>query len=301
MRQPLAIAALAAAASALLYLAYSSGMAVLPLLAYFVQLPLLFVGLALGIPHAGLTALVALLIVTLFGGWLAAVLYLVLEGLPSLLVIRYALLSRRTEDGDIEWYPPGLVVGKLLLFCLGAILLGLLALQLFVGEVPTVLATALHETLAMFGIDTEGMAPPPWLPLVPGILGLSWLLMTCINAVLAQKLAERAGMAVRPSPPFVTFVVAPWTLALLLPGALGTAFLSGTPLVFAATVLVVATVPYLFQGLAVIHVLARRARSPMVPLVLFYAALLLFSWPLILGVVGLGLVEDWAGLRRRLI
>ena len=301
MRQPLAIAALAAAASALLYLAYSSGMAVLPLFAYFVQLPLLFVGLALGVPHAGLTALLALLVVGLFGGWLAAALYLVLESLPSLLVTRLALLSRRQENGEVEWYPPGLLVGQLLLYCLGAVLLGLLALQLFVGDVATVLATALRETLAMFGVDAEGMAPPAWLPLVPGILGLSWLLMTCINAVLAQVLAARAQMAIRPAPSFVTFMVAPWTLMLLLPSALGTAFLSGTPLFFAATALVMAAVPYMFQGLAVIHVLARRARTPAVPLTLFYAALLFFSWPLILGVVGLGLVEDWAGLRRRLI
>ncbi|HFD15798.1 MAG TPA: DUF2232 domain-containing protein, partial [Rhodospirillales bacterium] len=256
MRQPLAIAALAAAASALLYLAYGSGMAVLPLFAYFVQLPLLFVGLALGVPHAGLTVLLAVALVGLLGGWLAAAVYLVLESLPSLLVTRLALLSRRTGDGGIEWYPPGLLVGQLLLYCLATILLGLLAVQLFVGDVATMLANALRETLAMFGIDTSGMAPPAWLPVLPGILGLSWLLMTCINAVLAQKLAERAGMAIRPSPAFLAFAVAPWTLPALVASALATAVLGGTPLFFAATALVLFSLPYLFQGLAVVHVLA---------------------------------------------
>ena len=276
-------------------------MAVLPLFAYFVQLPLLFVGLALGVPHAGLTVLLAVALVGLLGGWLAAAFYLVLESLPSLLVTRLALLSRRTGDGGIEWYPPGLLVGQLLLYCLATILLGLLAVQLFVGDVATMLANALRETLAMFGIDTSGMAPPAWLPVLPGILGLSWLLMTCINAVLAQKLAERAGMAIRPSPAFLAFAVAPWTLPALVASALATAVLGGTPLFFAATALVLFSLPYLFQGLAVVHVLARRTRTPAVPLTLFYAVLLFFSWPLVLGVVGLGLVEDWAGLRRRLI
>ena len=301
MRQPLAIAALAAAASALLYLAYSSGMAVLPLFAYFVQLPLLFVGLALGIPHIGLSALAALLVVGVFGGWLAAAFFLVLESLPSLLVVRLALRSRLHEDGELEWYPPGLIVGQLLLYCLATILLGLLALEFFVGDVGTVLAEAFRETLGMFGVATEELAPPAWLPLVPGILGLSWLLMTSINAVLAQKLAERASMAIRPSPPFIAFTVAPWTLMLLVPSALGTALLSGTPLYLAATALVILTVPYFFQGLAVVHAMARRLRAPLLPLALFYAALLFLSWPMLLGVVGLGLVEDWAGLRRRLI
>ncbi|MEZ5866842.1 MAG: hypothetical protein R3D25_23225 [Geminicoccaceae bacterium] len=58
--------------------------------------------------------------------------------------------------------------------------------------------------------------------------------------------------------------------------------------------------PFLMQGLAVVHSLAHRLPARGLALAGFYLVLILFSWPLVVVVVVLGLVEDWAHLRRRL-
>ena len=59
-------------------------------------------------------------------------------------------------------------------------------------------------------------------------------------------------------------------------------------------------VPYLLQGLAVVHSAADRVKARGLVLAAFYIVLLLFSWPLLVGVVLLGLLEDWAQFRRRM-
>ena len=64
------------------------------------------------------------------------------------------------------------------------------------------------------------------------------------------------------------------------------------------SLLVLFLVPYLLQGLGVAHAFARHWGAPRLALVAFYVALILLGWPAVLVIV-LGLVEDWAQLRRR--
>lgn len=305
MRQPLAIAALGALASALLYLSFGTGAGGLPLFAYFVQLPLTFVGLALGPVPAGIAGLSASGIVLLFGGWLAALLFVLIQAVPSLLVSRLALLWRADAGGDREWYPTGRLVGHLVLYVIAVSTAGLLLAQYWSGDLARLVATGLYRSLAALTDAPLGevSAPAPgWLSLLPGLVAASWLLMCCTNALLAQLLAARSGMARRPTPAMATFVVPDWTQLALAAAAAGVLLLDGTGLFLATTALLALTVPYLLQGLAVVHaVVERRGGGRRLPLVLFYLVLLLFSWPLVLVVVLLGLVEDWARLRHRLV
>ena len=62
--------------------------------------------------------------------------------------------------------------------------------------------------------------------------------------------------------------------------------------------LIVLVVPYLFLGLALVHVVVRRWSRPGLALGAIYGAMILFGWPILL-VLLLGFVEDWAHLRRR--
>lgn len=302
MRQPLVVLGLGGVASALLYLSFGAGGG-LPLFAYFVQLPLTFTGLALGVAPAGLAALLALTLVAVFGGWLAGLLFLVVQALPSLLVVRLALLWREDGSGAREWYPPGPLVGHVALYVFVASAAGLLFAHWYTGDLEALLARSLFASLSIFGgvPATAGEPPvPDWLFILPGLVAASWILMCCVDALLAQLLAARSGMALRPTPRLSGFVVPSWASWALAAASLGVLLLAGPGLYLAATALFCAAMLYLFQGLGVVHALLSARLPGRLPLAVFYLVLLVFSWPLVLVVVMLGLVEDWARFRERL-
>lgn len=300
MPHPLVIAALAGTISSGLYLSLISGIPGIILLAYFVQLPVVLVGLTLGFTGSLVAALSAGLVSGVIAGMLAAVLYLVVQAGPALIVVRQALLSRDV-DGQIEWYPPGLLLGYL---SLGAAMALLIAFIVFASE-PEGLAGVVEEFLAIamaeVGVIAAGDPLPPDLKglvrLFPGLMASSWLLMTVLNGALAQNVAVRLGRNLRPSPSYTAIELPPWlwigvavsALLSLLGGGLG--FLGGALLMTLA-------VPYFFLGLAVAHHVAGRSSHKRVVLFALYAALIMLGWPALL-VVLLGLVEDWAHVRQR--
>ena len=301
MPHPLALAALAGIASSGLYLSLISGIPGIILFAYFVQLPVVLVGLTLGLAGSLVAALGALLVTGVIAGVLAAVLYVAVQAGPALIVVRQALLSRDV-DGATEWFPPGLLLGQL---TLGAGLAIFAAFVIFASE-PDGLAGVVESFLAV-ALSEVGMIPPDTaLPpelhglarLFPGLMASSWLLMTVLNGVLAQNVAERLGRNLRPTPTYSALELPPWlwigaasaALLSLFGGSLG--FLGGALLMTLA-------VPYFFLGLAVAHHVSRRWTHRRVLLAVLYAALILLGWPALL-VVLLGLVEDWVNFRQRL-
>jgi hypothetical protein len=127
----------------------------------------------------------------------------------------------------------------------------------------------------------------------------SWLFMVLINGVLAQLLVNRAGWRVRDFGKLADLQLPAWW-ALVAAVALAAVVIGGDQVgLLGRTVLVVATVPFLFLGLAVIHAFARGRGWGRLPLLAFYMVLMVFSWPLLLLVIGLGMVEDVVGVRRR--
>ena len=63
--------------------------------------------------------------------------------------------------------------------------------------------------------------------------------------------------------------------------------------------MIVLIVPFGFLGLAVIHKFANRWTYRQLGLAAVYSGIIVFNWP-VLAVIALGLVEDWAHLRRYL-
>ena len=61
---------------------------------------------------------------------------------------------------------------------------------------------------------------------------------------------------------------------------------------------IVLLVPFFFAGLAVVHAFAGGRQARTLLLMVFYFFLLVSGWPIAM-VVGLGVIEQWAGLRRR--
>ena len=302
MQQTLGLAVLAGVVSSALFLCLLTGVPGMVLFAYFVQLPLMFAGLALGLTASMVAVASALLINGLIAGAMAAMIYASLQALPALIVVRQALLSRQ-EGRDVEWYPPGLLLAQLT--CLAALGIGLAFVLLLdhpgglQGAIEAFLASALVEMGALEAEAVPSAELGPWIFLFPGLMATSWLVMVVVNAVLAQALAVRFGWNRRPSPDLSRLELPGWLWPALGVAAL-VAVLGEHGWGFSGrSLLIVFVVPYVFLGLAVIHTLVRRWSHPGWLLAAVYAALVLLGWP-ILAVLLLGFVEDWAHLRRRL-
>jgi hypothetical protein len=296
---------LAAAASAALYISLTSGVMGAPIFAYFVQLPLLFVGLSLGLAPAGLASLGSLGLVILFGGSIAAVVFLVLQVGPSLLAIRQILLKRQGADGSTEWYPPGRVLGQLVLYAGVVMVLTLVWVRWLTGDIDASFTGAMNAVIGELGA-TDGPAAmvgrqiAEYAAIVPGVVAVSWVLMTIINGVIAQALAVRSGQVQRPSFALAALALPTWCGPAFAVATLAAFLVGGDAAYFAQGLAAVFAVPFLLQGLAVVHSAADRVKARGLVLTVFYVVLLLFSWPLVGGVVLLGLLEDWAHFRRRL-
>lgn len=303
MSHAVALAVLAGLLSGGLFLSLLTGAPSLLLLAYFVQLPLLFAGLSMGLVGSVIAATSGILVNGLLAGLLAGLLYAVVQALPAVVVVRQALLARQDSDGTVEWYPPGLILAQLAV--LGAVGIVLAFVLLFdqpgglEGVIEGFVGTLLVEVGAVDAeIDAAGVFGG-WISLFPGLMATSWLLMAVLNAMIAQALAVRFGWNRRPSPDIVTLQL-PWWLWPALGGAAVLALLGGGMGFLGQAMLVVLVMPYGFVGLAVMHTLARRTPRPGLALFAIYGVILLFGWRSLLAVLLLGFVEDRAHLRRYL-
>ena len=294
--------------SAVLYASALVGAAGGLALVFVVPLPLFLVGLSreAGWRGAALAALAGTLAVALGGGLAAGANFGVAEAVPPLLVAYLAGLRRDHADGSVEWYPPGRLLVWLALY--GACVL--LAFVLYYASAEGGLEGTLQRSAAALFQELGLPLTPPTTALVnafvsilPGLGGASWLLIVAGNAALAETLLQRFGHALRPVPAFVSLALpAPLALGAVAAAVLG---LSGSGLGFAARNLAfVLVVPYFFTGLACLHLLVTRWQLGARLIVPFYimliGAIVILSWLAVMAIAVLGLVDQAAGLRRRL-
>jgi Predicted membrane protein (DUF2232) len=298
MPHPLGIAVLCGLLSAVLFVSLLLGLPGM-VLVYFAQLPVLFAGLTLGLSASGIAVVGAIVVIGLMLSMAAALGYALLHALPALFTVRQALLHR-TDQGNTEWFPAGLLLTQLTLLAGAGVILAFLLLGSEPGGLPGFIEAHLREGLTALGLLDEAAAAPDLARLaavIPGFTASSSLLMVMINFMLAQLLAVRTGWARRPTPNFERLELPGW----LWPGIAVAAVLvlaGGIIGDLGWSLLIVLVVPYLFLGLALVHVVVRRWSRPGLALAAIYGAMILLGWPILL-VLLLGFVEDWAHLRRR--
>ncbi|MFQ5954133.1 MAG: DUF2232 domain-containing protein [Kiloniellales bacterium] len=297
---PLAIGA--GLMSAVMYGLLTTGSAAAFVLAYFIQLPIFLAGLGLGVVAGAVAGAVGLSALMVADGVFAAAFYLAVI-LPALVMIQKALLGRETEAGAVEWYPPGRLAIWLAGLALAALVAAMLALTGAPGGLEGAVQAFVRANLAdmlsrvpeQSGARVETVAK-----ILPGIVLCSWMLMTIINGGLAQGLLSRFGHNIRPSLDIAELELPRWapiTLAVALALAV---FGNGWLGFFGVTALAVVAVPFFLAGLAVIHAMARPHKSRQAILGLCYVILVIFAWPAIM-VAALGLIEQWAQLRRHFL
>ena len=295
-----AIATTCGAASACLYLALMLASPGAMILVYLTQLPLFLAGLWLGVAAAAIAGVSAAVVLLAASDVLAAAIFVALNAVPVVVLVRQALLARRDPDGTLRWYPPGhltVLVAALGILGIGAALLLLGGPDGLQATLRDVIARALDNLTERSLPDRDRVAQTV-ASVIPGIAAASWMVMAVINGALAQGVLARFGVAWRPSPDLAALGLPRWLTAALGVAALAT-LLGGTWRFLGINLIIALSVPFCLGGLAVLHAAVRRLPHPGIALVAFYTLAGMFGWPLLAAML-LGLFEAWLGLRRRL-
>ena len=307
------------AMAAAMYLSVLTGSTGGMVMVYLAPLPLFLAGLAFG-PNTGLVAsgLAVLLVFGIGGGVVLPLTFLVFSVVPVLVVGRKALLSRQSPDGGVQWYPPGLLLVSLSGLGVAAVLAAAVLAQVFGadGGLKTVVRdllvgnlTELFGPIAPPGVAAPGVPAPgaaaqatelaETIAMVfPGVVAVSWLIMVATNGLLAQALLARFNRLMRPMLRMTDLELPGWTPLVLSVTVLGAVLLEGEVGFLLVNLAIVQALPFFFSGLAVVHAFAARRASKVAILVGFYVVLTFLAWPVV-AVIGLGIIEQWAGLRGR--
>ena len=321
----------AGAASALLFLILSQGQFLGFLLGYFTPLPLLMVGLGLGIDAALWSSGAAIVLIFLATSALAAgaldagitmgLSFIILFVLPLLMVAKRALMPGAVFDGEkdrdgIRKTPsnPGgnlqkkhdnqvierIVSGLCLYVCCVLTLVWLSFINGPEGGLTASIETTIRDIIQKIAPTASERDIQPLLdmvPFLPSMFALSWFMILCINTVVAQSVLQRRGLNLRPTP-ILSHFQPPSGLMIVITGS--TAILaSGELSLLALNLTLILAIPYGLAGLAVAHWAVGHWH--MNPLFLFVLYAILFFIPVLMViVVFVGVIDravDIRGLR----
>jgi hypothetical protein len=271
--------------------------------AYLAPLPLLLVGLGLGSGATAIATATGVLTVAVFGGVPAAGVYGGMHALPSWLIVHQVLMQNpaggvatsRSIGSVLCWLA---VVGGVIATVTALVGRGEAGIEGSVRELLGAVASMASPNLT----DADRDIFVGYLaPLFIGVSGVTWMLMLVVNAVLAQGVLARRGWNLRPTPNWSALTLPEWMAWPLVGTAVVALASSGDMGYMAHNLVLIFAAPYFFLGLAVVHSLARLAPWKGFVLAAFYVTLglfLAFAGP---AVVGLGVIEQWAGVRRRFV
>jgi len=106
------------------------------------------------------------------------------------------------------------------------------------------------------------------------------------------------GRNLRPSPAYAETTLPQWVSWPLVAAAALSLVGSGDIQFLGRNLAMVLAVPFFFVGLAVVHALARRVAYKGLILISFYVVLVLSGWAMV-AVAGIGIAEQWFGVRNR--
>ena len=228
-----------------------------------------------------------------------------IQAFPAVLVVYLALLQKKSAEpegrqGAVAWYPVGHIPAHLGM--LGGLLLMLTAVFAANQGLSSLISTHLGEAFEMMAphLPEKGRQrfAEMLTPLFPGALAASWVIMTVVNGVMAQGLVARMEKNLRPRPKYSAIDLPHWlSWPLVISAAVALAGSGEWEYIGRNAAMVFAT-PYFLLGLAVVHSLARRVSYTGPLLVVFYLVIVVSLWATLV-VAGIGVVEQWYGLRGR--
>ena len=297
----------AGVAAALLHLSVTLGSPGAFMLAYFAQAPIAATGLALGFMPAAMAAAFAAILVALGSPGVGALsLFVLTSALPVLVVVYFALQNHapeESESGTTEWYPPGQILGWLT--ALGLVAFVVAYLMFLGGEngLRGAIEGYLGKIMSAFrGADAAALNVDQVIGTMsrffPAIAVASWILMNVVNGVLAQQFLTVSGKNIRPKPDYREIQAPLWPIAGVVLGTI-LMFFGGEPGFFGFNVMLIATIPFFFIGLAVLHSISAAWPGRPIILAAVYLFVVLALWPAAV-IALLGILEYWLRLRERM-
>lgn len=294
--------------AALLHLSVTLGSSGAFMLAYFAQAPIVATGLALGFMPAAVAAAVAAVLVAVGSPGVGALsLFVLTSAFPVLLIVYFAIQNRvrdgEGEDGAVEWYPLGRLLGWLTILALAAFVIAYLVFMGAENGVRGATETYLRNVLgALRGVQADTAAIDQLISTMaivfPAVAAASWILMIVVNGVMAQKFLTASGNNLRPMPVYSETEGPVWPAAVIACGALMTIF-GGNAGFFGINLMMIGAIPFFFIGLAVLHSISAAWPGRLLLLIGAYLFLVLLVWPAAI-VALLGLIEHWVRLRERM-
>ena len=291
----------AGAISGFASLAFLSGMPGALLVVYLAPLPLLLVGLDQGVKAVSVAGVSGIVTSTIAGTMLSGGLFTIIHAFPAWIIVRQALLKYSVPGTkNEEWYPAGSILCILSSFGAGILMVAIVWSQGEVGGLQGIIRSYLDQVFTnMMPVDevVRGNLVQLMVPLFPGYMGTSWVLMVVFNATIALAILTRFDRTKRPKSKLANLMLPDWmSWFIVIPASV--ALLSQEELeFFSRNFTLILAVPFFFLGLAVFHKLAFHAAFPRMLITAIYVALIFSSW-IALVVIITGIIEQWFGLRR---
>ncbi len=210
--------------------------------------------------------------------------------LMVLTLVRFSLLSRKTETGTVEWYPSGQVLSYLIGIATLAVFV-----QLAISSEPIYSDDALR-TIAKEFANSSSIEEQMYemLKLVisfyPSIAAITTLILVVANSGLAQKLLENKQQNIRPAGAYSHISLPSFYLWFVAGAAALTVFGVGGSL--GPNILMVLCIGFFLVGLNLVHEYNRLYKFGTITLVVFYVVMIAFGWLAVL-VSLIGLFEPW--------
>lgn len=301
MSKDMLIAVGAGVTSGLASLAVLSGLPGALLAVYIAPLPLLLVGLDQGIKAGTIAGASGIVTSTIAGNLLSGGLFTIIHALPSWIIVKQGLSKYVAPDIEKEvWYPAGSILCILSLLSAVTLILATVWFQGEVGGLQGIMRSYLDQVFIYWMPMDEairGDLVQLMIPLFPGYIGTSWIIMIVFNAYIAFAILTRAKRVERSKTGLANLVLPDWMSWLIVISASITLLGQNKLEFFSHNLTLILSVPFFFLGLAVLHKLAGYVTFPRVLLLSFYLALILSGWVAVV-ITFTGIIEQWFGLRR---
>ena len=302
MLQTIMIACGTGILSAIMSVAFNFGTGIGLIIAYFALLPLLLLGLSRGFIYALIASIIGAFGLAFTTGFSQGILYSISVAIPACLIIYLALSSSKSDDGSTHWRPIGDVFSSLTIW--GCTILIILAITQInspgglISSIEVFLNRVIENRIHLSPLSTRQMLIDRLIPLFPALIIFSWMLMTVINSVLAQKVLLKANMNVRPETKYSDITIPEWNYWFLAFAVIFMFIGSGNFEFIVRNIAFILMSPFFLVGLAVVHILTKRFRLSSIVLITFYFLLIISTWIILVSVM-IGFFEPWTRLRHK--
>ncbi|MDA8625129.1 YybS family protein [Alphaproteobacteria bacterium] len=264
--------------------------------------PVAAIGLSFGVAQAVMVSALAIIMTAIILSPPLAIVFAITFLVPTVVLVRQALLSRQDESCDYIFFP----LQQLILLALGMTAIGTILLFLITGGangLPMSFANALQQSpevrtalVQVYGISTD--EEMLWIASIMLVSGFaSWPLLLLGNLQIAQAILVRMKRNLRPQEVYDRLQLPRGLIVPLLMCMGGAALLPGWPAILSAALAAMILAAYFLLGLAIIHAISRHWNGRGLLLVTLYFLIFVMAW-VIIPVSLMGLLDTRFDFRK---